>query len=117
MLLLPAQLESYRSLKDKTLKVTFETNELNPQELLSIIENTGEFGYLAFKVEPFKREEKEVIESLETNLEDKQKTPSQRLRAILYLNYQKKNEGFDTFTRYYEHTMEKLCTHFKTKLD
>jgi len=116
MLLLPAQLESYRSLKDKTLKVTFETNELNPQELLSIIENTGEFGYLAFKPEPFKKEEKEVIENLETKLEDNQKTPSQRLRAILYRNYEQSNEGFDTFTRYYEHTMEKLCNHFKSKL-
>lgn len=110
-------MESYRSLKDKTLKVTFETNELNPQDMLNIIENTGEFGYLAFKREPFKREEKEMIEGLETGYEDKGKTPSQRLRGILFVLYQKNNDGFDTFTRYYEHQMEKLCSHFKNKID
>lgn len=117
MILIPAQLESYRSLKDKTLKVTFETNELNPQETLDIISGTGEFGYLAFKVEPFKREEKEMIEKLEAGYEDKGKTPSQRLRGVLYVLYEKDHEGFDTFTRFYDHHMEKIIGHYKGKLD
>lgn len=116
MIIIPAQLENYRSLKDKSLKITFETNELNPQELLGIAENLGQFGYLAFKQETFKAEERDIIEQLETGYEDKGKTPSQRLRGILYRNYEQDNAGFDTFTRYYEHTMEKLCTHFKSKI-
>jgi len=117
MIILPAQLEGYRSLKDKTLKVTFETNELNPQDLLGIIESTGQFGYLAFKIEPFKAEEKEVLNQLETGYDDKQKTPSQRLRGVLYANYAKNNEGFDTFARFYEHHYEKITNHYKSKLD
>lgn len=117
MIIIPAQLESYRSLKDRTLKITFETNELNPKDLLGVAENLTQFGYLAFKPEPFKKEEREMIEQLETGYEDRGKTPSQRLRGVLYRNYEKDNEGFDTFTRYYDHHMEKIVTHFKSKLD
>lgn len=58
MIIIPAQMEGFRTLKDKTLKVTFETNELNPQELLGIAENINTFGYLAFKKEPFGEKEK-----------------------------------------------------------
>lgn len=117
MLIIAAQLDSYRSLKDRTLKITFESNELNPQELLGIAENLNAFGYLAFKKEPFKEEERKAIEDLETDYDDKAKTPSKRLRGVLYRNYEQKNDGFDTFSRYYDHHMEKIIEHFKSKLD
>jgi hypothetical protein len=116
MIIISSILESYRSLKDKTLKVTFETIELNPQELLGIVENLGSYGYLAFKKEPFSEKERQQIESLETNLEDNMKTPSQRLRAVLYRNYERDQQGFKSFATYYEHAMEKLIDHYKGKL-
>lgn len=36
MIIIAAQLEGYRSLMDKSIKITFESQELNPQELLGI---------------------------------------------------------------------------------
>ena len=116
MIIIPAQLDSLRTLADKTLKVTFETQELNPQDLLGLMENLHQFGYLAFKMEPFKKDEKEMMDNLESGYKEAGKTPSQRLRAILYVTYQNNNEGFDTFTRFYDHHMEKICTHFNSKL-
>lgn len=116
MIIIPVTLESYRSLKDKSLKITFETNELNPQEFLGINENIGSFGYLAFKKEPFGEAEKKVIEDLETEFDDKKKTDSQRLRSVLYLLWQNDNEGFDTSVKHYAHHMEKIINHFKSKL-
>lgn len=117
MIVLPVQLDTYRPLKDKSLKITFETNELNPQELLGIAENLGQFGYMAFKKEPFKAEEKQMLEDLETTYDDKKKTASQRLRSILFLMWQKDNEGFDSSVRHYDHHLEKIINHFKNKLD
>ena len=116
MIIIPSILESYRSLKDKTLKINFETNELNSQELLGIVENLGCYGYLAFKKEPFNEKERQQIESIETNLEDSVKTPSQRLRAVLYRNYERDAQGFKSFATYYEHNMEVILNHFKSKL-
>jgi len=116
MIIIPSILESYRSLKDKTLKINFETNELNSQELLGIVENLGSYGYLAFKKEPFNEKERHQIETLETNLEDNMKTPSQRLRAVLYRNYERDAQGFKSFATYYEHNMELILNHYKSKL-
>ena len=39
MLLLPALLESFRTLKDKNLKVQFETQELTPKEFAELSES------------------------------------------------------------------------------
>ncbi len=116
-MIIAAQLESYRSLKDRTLKITFESQELNPQELLAVAENLNSFGYLAFKKEPFAEAERKAIEDLETDYDDKNKTPSKRLRGVLYRNYEQNNDGFDSFVRYYDHHLEKIINHFKSKLD
>lgn len=117
MIIVPSLLDGIRTLKDKTLKVTFETNELNPQDLLGLMENLNQFGFLAFKPQPFKKEEKEILEQLESGYEEQGKTPSQRLRGVLYVNYQQNNDGFDTFTRYYDHHLEKIINHFKSKIN
>lgn len=117
MIILSATLESLRSLKDGSLKLQFETQELTPQDMLGIIENLNQFGYLAFKKEPFGEAEKKVIEDLETEFDDKKKTDSQRLRSVLYLMWQKDNEGFDTSVKHYAHHMEKIINLFKSKLD
>lgn len=117
MIILPATLENLRTLKDGSLKIQFETLELTPQDTLGLLENMNKFGYLAFKKEPFGEAEKKVIEDLETEFENKGKTPSQRLRSVLYLMWQKNNEGFDTSVRHYDHYLEKIINHYKSKLD
>lgn len=117
MIIIPAICDNLRTLSDKSIKVTFTTNELTPQDLLGLMEVLHSFGYLAFKKEPFGEAEKKVIEDLETEFDNKGKTPSQRLRSVLYLMWQKNNEGFDTSVRHYDHHMEKIINHFKSKLD
>lgn len=116
MIIIPAQLDSLRTLADKTLKVTFETQELNPQDLLGLMENLHQFGYLAFKNEPFKADEKEMLQEIKSDFEFGSKSSSQRLRAVLYVMYQNNNEGFDSSVKHYEHHMSKIIDHFKSKL-
>ena len=117
MLILPSYIESYRSLKDKTYKITVETQEMTPQQLGELGMNLGEFGYLAFKKEPFKKEETDMLESLEADYGDGKKSPSQRLRGVLYRIWEKKPEGYEDFNLYYQFRLEKVITHFKSKLD
>lgn len=117
MIIIPAILESYRSLKDKTLKLTFDTNEPTPEQFMGIAENIQQFGYLAFKREPFKEREKQAIESLETSYEDKTKTHSQRLRNVLYRCFEQDAQGYTDFELYYKFKMEEIINHFKGKLN
>lgn len=116
MLLITAHLEGYRSLKDKTLKVVFETNELTPDQHLALSNHHQQFGYLAFKKELFTEQEKELIEEIKTDFNDNGKTPSQRLRAVLFLLFKQKNEGYEDFQLYYNFKVEKIINHFKSFL-
>ena len=116
MIILPAQLDRLRTLADKTLKITFETQELNPQDLLGLMENMHQFGYLAFKKEPFKEDEKEMLQELKSDFEFKGKSSSQRLRSVLYVMWQHDPQGFDTSVKHYESEMERIINHYKSKL-
>ena len=117
MIIIPAILESYRSLKDRSVKVVFETSELSPSQVGDIQGNTLKAGFLAFKADPFKEKEKELIDSLEAEYTDTSKTPSQRLRGVLWHCFNKDPEGYKTFPSYYENKLEALINHFKSKLD
>ena len=117
MLIIPAILESHRSLKDKSLKLTFETQEPTPEQLVAIAMNTQTFGFLAFKTNAFKEKEKEMLTTLKTDFEDKGKSKGQRLRGVLYRNWEKKNENYEVFDDYYNNKMEKMITHWKNNLD
>jgi hypothetical protein len=116
MIILGGQIESISSRKDKTIKLTIGTQELNPNQAAELFNLSQQFCYLALKPEFFTKEEKDLLETAKTDL-DTSKTPSQRLRGILYLNYEKDNEGYKDFTTYYISKMDKICDHYKTKLD
>ncbi len=116
MIILPAQLDGLRTLADKSLKVTFTTQELNPQDLLGLMENINQFGYLAFKKEPFAEKEKEMLDNMKSDFTFKGKSSSQRLRSVLYLMWQQNNEGFDSSVKHYEHHMEIILNQYKNNL-
>ena len=117
MIIIPAIFDGWRSLKDKSYKLVFESFELTPENAVGLNGSLGQAGYLAFKLDPFKQSEKDMIDSLESDFEDKKKSQAQRIRAVLYRNWEQKPEGFDTFTKYYEHKTEIIINHYKEKLD
>lgn len=116
MIIIGSVIEGMTSRKDKTMKLTIGTQELSPDQAATIFGMNQQFCYVAIKKENFTAEETDMIESLKTEL-DSQKTPSQRLRGILYRNYEQHSEGYADFSTYYQAKMDKLCEHFKSKLD
>lgn len=117
MILIPAILESFRSLKDRTLKLSFETNEPKPNDLIEIANASQQIGYLAFKLEPFTDTEKTLLDNLSTDFEDKKKSQSKRIRNVLYVFFTQDPQGFDTFESFYNHYTEKFIEHIKSKLE
>ena len=109
--------ESFRSLKDHSYKLLFETSELSPEKLSHLGTSLQKAGYLAFKSDPFKTEELNTIDNLEADFDEAGKTPGQRLRAVLYRTWQQQNEGYQDFNLYYRFKMEKVIEHYKNKLE
>ena len=117
MIIIPAILDTFSSLKDKTLKLVFHSNELTPDQLLGVVKNVQKFGFLAFKEESFKTSEIDVIKNLDTEYQSKEKSKSKRLRNVLFVLYEQDNKGYKTFTEYYDFNMETLINHYKNKID
>ncbi|HKK12412.1 MAG TPA: hypothetical protein VJ945_06245 [Flavobacteriaceae bacterium] len=117
MIILPATLETYASLKDKTVKLVFYTLELTPDNLVGIASSIQKFGYLAFKEDRFKDNEKKLLEGLKSDYDDHKLSKGQRLRNVLYRLWQQQPDGYEDFNLYYEFRMEKIIDHFKTKFE
>lgn len=116
LLLIPAIYKGSRDLADKTKNLTFQTNEVTPLQAASLQTIVQDFCYLAIKHEPFLKEEIDIITDMKTDYEDTGKTPAQRLRAVLYRNWQQQSEGYKDFNLYYAFKIEGIIGHFKSKL-
>ena len=114
MILIAGQIESIATRKDKTLKVTIGTQELNPVQASDVFSLNQSFCYIGLKIEPFTQSEEVLIDGLKSEIN--QKTPSQRLRSILYIYYEQDNKGYKDFNTYYVGQMERICEHYKAKL-
>jgi hypothetical protein len=117
MIIIPAILDSYRSLKDRTLKITFETNEPTPDQLKDIGLGVQKFGFLAFRVGEKEGELQSIMEQIPNVDIEFGKTKSQRLRGVLYRLWEQSNEGYEVFDDFYNNRMEKLITDIKNRLD
>lgn len=117
MLIIPSILSDFRSLKDRTLKLTFETNEPTPEQLVAIANLSQKAGYLAFKEDALKDREKDLLNDLKSDYDDTGKSKAQRLRAVLFRNWEQNKEGYEVFDDYYNHHMERMIMHWKGKLD
>lgn len=115
MIVLPAQIESIASRKDKTIRLTLGTQELSPNASAQLFSMNQDFCYIAIKTESFLQNELNIIDELKADMNAK--TPSQRLRNILYRNFEQNNEGYKDFNTFYISMMEKICEHYKNKLD
>ena len=116
MILLPATFDGFRSLKDRSVNITFNTQELTPDNFTEIGQAVNSFGFLAYKVEPFAKTEVTMIEALKTDFEDTGKTPGERLRNVHYRLWEQDAEGYKTFHDYYQAKMEIIINHLKGRL-
>lgn len=117
MIVINAVLDSFRSLKDKTLKLSFETNEPTAEQLQNIALNSQKYGYLVFSGQQLTPEQLEEIDKAKNDLYDNNKTPSKRLRNVLYVWYEQDTKGFKTFEDYYLYQMERIIENVKSKLE
>lgn len=111
----PIKLEAYftgfGSKADGSASLRFATQELKPEDFVVLSTALNKFGWLVFKDNPIS------IEELPTEqAEDKNKTPSKRLRATLFILWKQEGEHGD-FENFYREKMEKLINMVKTKLD
>lgn len=116
-LIAPAILTRYAPLADKSFNISFNIGEPTPQAREIIHSMHQQAVFLMAKDSEFTNKEAVEFDKLEADLYDNQKTQSQRLRGVLFRNWESQNKGHKEFSDYYKSEMEIIIQHFKNKLD
>lgn len=114
-LLLAAQVESVGTRRDSTIKISLGLQELSPSkgaELLQL-QNRLVAVYISPK-DTIPASDIAQVDAVDAELPGK--TPSQRLRAVLWRLWESAPEGFKEFDGFYRSKMEAMIEHFKSKI-
>lgn len=113
--LFPAIIEAVGTRSDRTLKITLGCQEMSPQDggqLLSLVHQLA-----TVYISPSEISSKEISQVDKVEPEFSGKTPSKRMRDVLFVLFSQAPEGFKTFDEFYKNKMEAMIEHFKSKLE
>lgn len=111
MIKLPAYLIGYNRKADRSCSVRFETQELSTLDLIELDKHYQAFGWLLFQENPISDANIPKEPAI-----DGDKTPAERLRAVLFILWKQRGENGD-FEAFYRLKMDKIIFHLKSKLD
>lgn len=98
------------------LRVSVDTQDnLSPDAISRVFQMKGGLGWFTFNqhiIEP-----DDIIDLPKLKRDDKQKTPSERLRAVLYIYWQQDNHGYEDSELFYRYYVEKVIDAIKDKLN
>jgi hypothetical protein len=115
MLKVPSQITKVSTMRDGALRLQVDTQELQPQDKAELMSLHQVAGWFVFSESGIQEAD---IPTDPVELD--QKTPSQRLRAILYVYWQKldgEHNKVAPFDVWYATQMERLIEHYKQKID
>ncbi len=111
-------IQGLRTLADGSLRIQVDTQELPPETLTRIFQLKNQHGLVMVSTDEISQAEIDVVsDATSDSFQQKRKTPSQRLRAVLFKLWKQQGEpnGYD-FDTWYKNKMETLIDHFKEKL-
>ena len=113
-------LDSLRTLKDGTCKLVLHTQEMEAEEVGRIVKFNNQLSKCLLTTKNITSDKIKSVEDFEIREEDSGKSPSQRLRGVIYrIHEAERMNGVDVeeFEVYYRTNMEKIINHFKDKLN
>ena len=119
-------IDKVSTLADGSLRVYIGTPELSNETMVSVFSLIKKPGFVLISANAINQDQIDAVEKAPTNSEFSEKTPSQRMRGVLYRLWEKtqpKNMNGDgvmeyvDFDLFYKRQMNKMIDHFKTKLD
>jgi len=113
MFQIPSILDKISTLKDGSLKITIATQELGEEDTALLFKLANKYCHVAIKESPMKEKEIKVPEFAKEFKSDK--TPGQRLRAVLYV-YWDQNKPTKDFDSFYKGYLEKIIQNVKNQL-
>ena len=120
-------IDKVSTLADGSLRVYLGTPELANETMVNLFRLIKKPGFVLISTNAINQDQIDAVEKATTNTEFSEKTPSQRMRGVLYKLWEKtqpKTMNGDSgqmeyvdFDLFYKRQMNKIIDHFKTKLD
>lgn len=121
ILQLPATISKITTMANRCLRLVCDTQEGISDEVMAKILNVYDrLGWLSFLPGETMIEADQVADLPELKDEAEQKSPSQRLRGVLFLNWEQQSVDYKNkypFEIYYRGQMEKIIEKLKEKLN
>lgn len=114
-ILLPVVIAGLATKVDNSIKITLETRELGSDGGAKLFSLRGQEAWILIAPNEFD-EESVTVPKEKADASMGSKTPSQRLRAVLYRTWEQSKSGVD-FESYYKATLEKVIDQFKERLE
>ena len=108
------------TLADGTLSINIHTQELPEETMMRVFSLRKSPGMVLISSDDISKAEVQEVEKFTTDFEvGKTKTASQRLRAVLYREWEQEGEprGYTDFPVFYESQMERIINKYKTTLE
>ena len=118
-------IDGIKTMADNTVRVNVGTPELSPDIVGQMYSMLKQPGYVVISTMPISQKQIDAVESATIDREFQEKTPSQRLRNVLYVLWEQQqpketnSEGitkYIDFDLYYKRKMNELITFIKNKL-
>lgn len=112
---IPSYIKKITTLKDKSLQLTVETQEVDSETKTYLFDLHDSYGFMLYFKNAPNPEEVEIPEGNAPTFGEKEKSPAQRMRNVLFVWWKQQGEQGD-FEVFYRQQMEKMIDHFKGKL-
>ena len=113
--LIPVIVGGMRTLKDGSISITLETQELSGGKAGEILDLRNKVAFVYISARQIDLPEQKMIDSLEPEL--KGKSPSLRMRNVLYRCWEQSPEGYKDSNAYYLAKMESMINGLKAELN
>jgi hypothetical protein len=107
-------LTGFKRLKDRSVNVNFNLNEISSEDFMEIDKQIDTFGVVYFSTKSIiTDQEKEAIDS--STIDIGGKTQSERIRNVLYVLHSQ-TDTTESIESFYKRKTEDIIQHFKGKL-
>jgi hypothetical protein len=115
-MILQVQVESVSTRKDRTYKLVLGSQELDPKQAAELFGLNNCLAYCYLSVRQIQTDIMVEIDKQSIDMVDTIKSPSKRMKSVLFLIWQNDNGGYDDFELFYRNRMELMINQLKQKL-
>jgi len=105
----------HRSLRDGTIRVTIDLREMDAGRMTQLLSYVNQTIKVYLTTSNIKSEAVTPIDDMEIDQEGK--SPSQRLRNVLYRYWEQTENDYSDFNMYYHWILDQIIQKYKDKLE